>query len=288
MHGAIRHAQRHIHPERSTDGPWLGLRNDHTPHHPAHPERSTDGPWLGLRDDHDLTDTEGARLTTTTRRQLPHKSTRLPDSMGAGGLRPPSRHQGSSRHEREGVRGGNRPRDAPPGALGLHSTLGIDARARSRATSEQMPQTMHALEARPRRSRARHATSSPPRARLAAAARVLVVLLAASGGFVLESIAAQVGLDASRIELVHAYTEQTDPPGARLPQGHPDNRGARRTGGELRLRNDARRPELRACDRAVAFDGLPRVVDLPVAPLARPCDRAGCRAGSSRRSSCAG
>lgn len=55
------------------------------------------------------------------------------------------------------------------------------------------------------------------RARLAATARVLVVLLAASGGFVLESVAAQVGLDASRAELVHAYAEQTEVPrGARL------------------------------------------------------------------------
>jgi hypothetical protein len=47
-------------------------------------------------------------------------------------------------------------------------------------------------------------------ARLAAAARVLVVLFAASGGFVLESIAAQVGLDASRAELVHVYAEHVD------------------------------------------------------------------------------
>jgi hypothetical protein len=47
-------------------------------------------------------------------------------------------------------------------------------------------------------------------ARLAAAARVLVVLFAASGGFVLESVAAQVGLDASRAELVHVYAEQVD------------------------------------------------------------------------------
>jgi hypothetical protein len=54
-------------------------------------------------------------------------------------------------------------------------------------------------------------------ARLAAAARVLVVLLAASGGFILESVAAQVGLDASRAELVQAYAEQTDVPrGAQL------------------------------------------------------------------------
>lgn len=50
------------------------------------------------------------------------------------------------------------------------------------------------------------------RSRLAAAARVLVVLLAASGGLVLESIAVMVGLDASRAELVHAYAEQTDVP----------------------------------------------------------------------------
>jgi hypothetical protein len=54
-------------------------------------------------------------------------------------------------------------------------------------------------------------------ARLAAAARVLVVLLAVSGGFVLEAVAAQVGLDASRAEFVHAYAEQTaGPRGARL------------------------------------------------------------------------
>lgn len=54
-------------------------------------------------------------------------------------------------------------------------------------------------------------------ARLVAAARVLVVLFAASGGFVLESVAAQVGLDASRAAFVHAYAEQTDGPrGAQL------------------------------------------------------------------------
>jgi hypothetical protein len=47
------------------------------------------------------------------------------------------------------------------------------------------------------------------RSRLAAAARVLVVLLAASGGLALEAIAAQVGLDASRSELVRVYAEQT-------------------------------------------------------------------------------
>jgi hypothetical protein len=55
------------------------------------------------------------------------------------------------------------------------------------------------------------------RSRLAAAARVLVVLFAASGGLVIESAAAQVGLDASRADLVYAYAEQTDiPSGARL------------------------------------------------------------------------
>lgn len=47
------------------------------------------------------------------------------------------------------------------------------------------------------------------RSRLAAAARVLVVLLAASGGLELEAVAAQVGLDASRAELVRVYAEQT-------------------------------------------------------------------------------
>lgn len=55
------------------------------------------------------------------------------------------------------------------------------------------------------------------RSRLAAAARVLVVLLAASGGLELEAVAAQVGLDASRAELVQAYAEHSDVrPGARL------------------------------------------------------------------------
>ena len=30
----------HPHPERSTDGPWLGLRDDHAPHHSTHPPRA--------------------------------------------------------------------------------------------------------------------------------------------------------------------------------------------------------------------------------------------------------
>ena len=47
------------------------------------------------------------------------------------------------------------------------------------------------------------------RSRLAAAARVLVVLLAASGGLALEAVATQVGLDASRADLVRVYAEQT-------------------------------------------------------------------------------
>jgi hypothetical protein len=38
---------------------------------------------------------------------------------------------------------------------------------------------------------------------------VLVVLLAASGGLELEAVAAQVGLDACRAELVRIYAEQT-------------------------------------------------------------------------------
>lgn len=60
-------------------------------------------------------------------------------------------------------------------------------------------------------------TQSRWRSRLAAAARVLVVLLAASGGQALESVAAKVGLDASRAEFVHGYAEQTEVPcGARL------------------------------------------------------------------------
>lgn len=60
-------------------------------------------------------------------------------------------------------------------------------------------------------------TRSRWRSRLAAAARVLVVLLAASGGQALESVAAQVGLDARRAELVQGYAAQIDVPrGARL------------------------------------------------------------------------
>ncbi len=60
-------------------------------------------------------------------------------------------------------------------------------------------------------------TRSRWRSRLAAAARVLVVLLAASGGQALESVAARVGIDASRAEFVQGYAEQIDvPPGARL------------------------------------------------------------------------
>ena len=47
------------------------------------------------------------------------------------------------------------------------------------------------------------------RARLAAAARVLVVLLATSGGLALERIAARVGLDGTRAELVEVHTEAT-------------------------------------------------------------------------------
>jgi len=65
----------------------------------------------------------------------------------------------------------------------------------------------------PERTRSRWHT------RLAAAARVLVVLLAASGGQALESVAAKVGLDASRAELVHGYAEQTEVScGARLAE----------------------------------------------------------------------
>jgi hypothetical protein len=50
-------------------------------------------------------------------------------------------------------------------------------------------------------------------------ARLLVVLFAASGGLVIESVAAQVGLDASRADLVHAYAEQTDVPGGARCRG---------------------------------------------------------------------
>jgi len=53
--------------------------------------------------------------------------------------------------------------------------------------------------------------------RIAAAARVLVVLLAASGGQALEPIAARIGLDATRTELVAAHAELAGvAPGARL------------------------------------------------------------------------
>lgn len=45
------------------------------------------------------------------------------------------------------------------------------------------------------------------RARFAASARVLVVLLAASGGVALEALAASVGLDASRAELTDAHAD---------------------------------------------------------------------------------
>lgn len=53
--------------------------------------------------------------------------------------------------------------------------------------------------------------------RIAAAARVMVVLLAASGGLALEAIAARVGLDATRAELVDVHAELACvAPGARL------------------------------------------------------------------------
>ena len=55
------------------------------------------------------------------------------------------------------------------------------------------------------------------RTRFAASARVLVVLLAASGGLALEAVAARVGLDASRAELVEVHSELAHVrPGARL------------------------------------------------------------------------
>jgi len=53
--------------------------------------------------------------------------------------------------------------------------------------------------------------------RFAASARVLVVLLAASGGVALEALGSRVGLDASRAELTDAYAEVTRAaPGTRL------------------------------------------------------------------------
>ena len=55
------------------------------------------------------------------------------------------------------------------------------------------------------------------RSRLAAAARVLVVLFAASGGQALEAVATKVGLDASRAELVQGYAQRIEVPhGTRL------------------------------------------------------------------------
>lgn len=45
------------------------------------------------------------------------------------------------------------------------------------------------------------------RARFAAAARILVVLLAASGGVALEALASSVGLDASRADLTSAHAD---------------------------------------------------------------------------------
>jgi DNA-directed RNA polymerase subunit RPC12/RpoP len=55
------------------------------------------------------------------------------------------------------------------------------------------------------------------RARLAATARVLVVLFAVSGGAVLEGLAMRLGVDATRRELVIAHAEVAGlPPGERL------------------------------------------------------------------------
>jgi hypothetical protein len=45
------------------------------------------------------------------------------------------------------------------------------------------------------------------RARFAASARIVVVLLAASGGVALEALASRVGLDASRAELTAAHAD---------------------------------------------------------------------------------
>jgi hypothetical protein len=56
------------------------------------------------------------------------------------------------------------------------------------------------------------------RARLAATARVLVVLLAVSGGAVLEDLAKRIGVDATRRELVVAYADLAGlAAGERLP-----------------------------------------------------------------------
>jgi hypothetical protein len=55
------------------------------------------------------------------------------------------------------------------------------------------------------------------RARLASMARQLVVLLATSGGVLLEAIAKGVGLDAARWELVEVHAQMAEvPPGRRL------------------------------------------------------------------------
>jgi hypothetical protein len=55
------------------------------------------------------------------------------------------------------------------------------------------------------------------RSRIGTLARVLVVLLAASGGGALEAIAARVGLDGTRADLVNVHAELAQvPPGARV------------------------------------------------------------------------
>ncbi|HKO07449.1 MAG TPA: DUF6431 domain-containing protein, partial [Alphaproteobacteria bacterium] len=55
------------------------------------------------------------------------------------------------------------------------------------------------------------------RARLASAARQIVVLLATSGGVLLEAIAKRVGLESARVELVDVHAQMAGaPPGRRL------------------------------------------------------------------------
>ena len=56
--------------------PWLGLRDDQegptTPPIPPHPERSTDGPWLGPDDNYPTTTTAGAPHRSQRRCHLVH------------------------------------------------------------------------------------------------------------------------------------------------------------------------------------------------------------------------
>ncbi len=84
-----------------------------------------------------------------------------------------------------------------------------------RTVSEEEPASGHAPERIP--ERIPESTARRWRARLASMAIQLVVLLATSGGILLEAIAKRAGLDATRAELVDVHAERTEaPPGRRL------------------------------------------------------------------------